>query len=43
MKCPYCHAEVKPIGANCPKCKAAIVKKETKPETNKKGDESNGS
>ena len=26
MKCPYCGREVTPIGANCPKCKAEIVK-----------------
>lgn len=28
MKCPYCGRDVVPNGLNCPKCKAAIVKKE---------------
>jgi DNA-directed RNA polymerase subunit RPC12/RpoP len=32
MRCPYCNKEVEPDGINCPKCRAAIVKKETKPE-----------
>lgn len=30
MKCPYCTKEVIPNDLNCPKCKAEIVKKQTK-------------
>jgi tRNA(Ile2) C34 agmatinyltransferase TiaS len=30
MKCPYCGREVTPDGNKCPKCKAAILKKEIK-------------
>lgn len=33
MKCPYCGRNVTPTGANCPKCKAKIIRKPEPVET----------
>jgi len=40
MKCPYCGRDVTPIGANCPRCKAKIVRpveKKTDPPKEENG------